>query len=164
MRKTPTLQRFDAAVRAFISSRRALGRAIRLDEYVLRRLRSYLARAGYPDLDGPSFARWRRRLRHCAHNTQLDWTMMGLSVPQVSPAPREPMLLASEMDAWAAPPVFVTDADQRWSGAAASGLRRRLSADRGSPAGTQCPPPCDRIVVHGGSSSWRGGPTADGGR
>jgi integrase/recombinase XerD len=76
MRKTPPLQRFDAAVRAFISSRRALGRAIRLDEYVLRRLRYYLARAGYPDLDGESFARWRRRLRHCAHNTQVDWTMM----------------------------------------------------------------------------------------
>jgi integrase/recombinase XerD len=76
MRKTPPLQRFDAALRAFISSRRALGRAIRLDEYVLGRLRSYLARAGYTDLDGPSFARWRRRLRHCAHNTQIDWTMM----------------------------------------------------------------------------------------
>lgn len=76
MRKTPPLQRFDAAVRAFVSSRRALGRAIRLDEYVLHRLRSYLARAGYPDLDAASFARWRRRLRHCAHNTQLDWTMM----------------------------------------------------------------------------------------
>jgi integrase/recombinase XerD len=76
MRKTPPLQRFDAAVSAFISSRRALGRAIRLDEYVLRRLRSSLARAGYCDLDGPSFARWRRRLRHCAHNTQVDWAMM----------------------------------------------------------------------------------------
>jgi integrase len=76
MRKTPPLQRFDAAVTAFISSRRALGRAIRLDEYVLRRLRSYLARAGFPDLDAASFARWRRSLRHCAHNTQLDWAMM----------------------------------------------------------------------------------------
>ena len=76
MRKTPPLQRFDSAVRAFISSRRALGRACRLDEYVLRRLRSYLARAGYSDLDAESFARWRRCLRHCAHNTQLDWTMM----------------------------------------------------------------------------------------
>jgi integrase/recombinase XerD len=76
MRKTSPLQRFDDALRAFISSRRALGRAIRLDEYVLRRLRAYLSRAGYPDLDGPSFARWRRRLRHCAHNTQVDWAMM----------------------------------------------------------------------------------------
>jgi integrase/recombinase XerD len=76
VRKTAPLQRFDAALSAFISSRRALGRAIRLDEYVLRRLRAYLAHAGYPDLDGPSFARWRRRLRHCANNTQVDWTMM----------------------------------------------------------------------------------------
>src|ERR1700733_14480871 len=76
MCKVPPLQRFDAAVQAFISSRRALGRAIRLDEYVLRRLRAYLSRAGYPDLDGPSFARWRSRLRQCAHNTQVDWAMM----------------------------------------------------------------------------------------
>lgn len=76
MRKPSPLHRFDAAVQAFISSRRALGRAIRLDEYVLRRLRAYLARAGYSDLDAESFQRWRRRLRHCAHNTQVDWGMM----------------------------------------------------------------------------------------
>jgi integrase/recombinase XerD len=76
MRKTPALQRFDAAASAYISSRRALGRAIRLDEYVLHRLRSYLARAGHTDLDAASFARWRRLLRHCAYNTQIDWTMM----------------------------------------------------------------------------------------
>lgn len=76
MRKPSPLHRFDAAVQAFISSRRALGRAIRLDEYVLRRLRAYLARAGYCDLDAESFERWRRRLCHCAHNTQVDWAMM----------------------------------------------------------------------------------------
>ena len=63
---------------AFISSRRALGRAIRLDEYVLRRLRTLpRTRWVFYDLDvEPGFARWRRRLRHCAHNTQVDWTMM----------------------------------------------------------------------------------------
>jgi len=76
MRKPSPLHRFDAAVQAFISSRRALGRAIRIDEYVLRRLRAYLARAGYSDLDAESFERWRRRLHHCAHNTQVDWGMM----------------------------------------------------------------------------------------
>jgi integrase/recombinase XerD len=76
MYKPSPLHRFDAAVQAFISSRRALGRAIRLDEYVLRRLRAYLARAGYSDLDAESFERWRRQLRHCAHNTQVDWAMM----------------------------------------------------------------------------------------
>lgn len=76
MRESSPLHRFDAAVQAFISSRRALGRAIRLDEYVLRRLRAYLARAGYSDLDAESFERWRRRLRHCTHNTQVDWAMM----------------------------------------------------------------------------------------
>lgn len=76
MRKPSPLHRFDAAVQAFISSRRALGRAIRVDEYVLRRLRAYLARAGYSDLDAESFERWHRRLRHFAHNTQVDWAMM----------------------------------------------------------------------------------------
>ena len=39
-------------------------------------MRAYLARAGYSDLDAASFARWRRRLRHCAHNTQVDWAMI----------------------------------------------------------------------------------------
>lgn len=76
MCKPSLLHRFDAAVQAYISSRRALGRAIRVDEYVLRRLRAYLARAGYPDLDAESFERWRRQLHHCAHNTQVDWAMM----------------------------------------------------------------------------------------
>lgn len=76
MPKPSPLHRFDAAVQAFISSRRALGRAIRVDEYVLRRLRAYLARAGYSELDAESFERWHRRLHHCAHNTQVDWAMM----------------------------------------------------------------------------------------
>jgi integrase len=76
MPKTSALHCFDAALQAFIASRRALGRGLKVDEYVLRNLRTYLARAGYSDLDGPSFARWRRRLRHAAHNTQVDWAMM----------------------------------------------------------------------------------------
>ena len=76
MSKSSPLHRFDAAVQAYISSRRALGRAIRLDEYVLHRLRAYLAGAGYSDLDAESFEGWRRQLHHCAHNTQVDWAMM----------------------------------------------------------------------------------------
>jgi integrase len=76
MCKPSSLHRFDAAVQAYISSRRALGRAIRVDEYVLHRLRAYLAQAGYSDLDAESFERWRRQLHHCVHNTQVDWAMM----------------------------------------------------------------------------------------
>lgn len=76
MRKTSPLHRFDAAVHTFVSSRRALGRALKVDEYVLHHLRQYLSRARYHDLDAHGFARWRRRLRHCAHNTQVDWAMM----------------------------------------------------------------------------------------
>ena len=73
MSKSSPLYRFDAAVLAYISSRRALGRAVRVDEYVLHRLRAYLAQAGYCDLDAENFERWRRQLHHCAHNTQVDW-------------------------------------------------------------------------------------------
>jgi integrase/recombinase XerD len=76
MSNPPRLQRFDTALERFISSRHALGRASRLDEYVLRRLRAYLARAGHGDLSATSFASWRRQLRHCEHNTQVDWAMM----------------------------------------------------------------------------------------
>jgi len=76
MRKPSPLHRFDAAMQAYISSRRALGRAVRHDEYVLSRLRAYLTQAGYSDLDAESFERWRRQLCHCAHNTQVDWAMM----------------------------------------------------------------------------------------
>jgi len=73
MRKVVPLHRFDAAVEAFLSSRRALERALRLDEYALHHLRAHLARARRSDLDGQGFASWRRRLRHCAHNTRIDW-------------------------------------------------------------------------------------------
>lgn len=76
MSKSPPLYRFDAAVQAYLSSRRALGRAVRVDEYVLHRLRAYLAQAGDCDLDAENFERWRRQLHHCAHNTQVDWAMM----------------------------------------------------------------------------------------
>jgi integrase/recombinase XerD len=76
MCKSLRLQRFDAAVAAFVSSRRALGRAIRVDEYVLRRLRRYFMCAGHADLNAVSFAGWRRQLSHCTHNTQVDWAMM----------------------------------------------------------------------------------------
>jgi integrase/recombinase XerD len=76
MSKSSPLYRFDAAVQAYLSSRRALGRAVRVDEYVLHRLRAYLAQAGDCDLDAENFERWRRQLHHCAHNTQVDWAMM----------------------------------------------------------------------------------------
>ena len=76
MSKALRLQRFDAALERYLSSRHALGRGSRLDEYVLRRLRRYLARTGHDDLNATSFAAWRRRLRHCGHNTQVDWAMM----------------------------------------------------------------------------------------
>lgn len=76
MNESSPLCRFDTAVQAYISTRRALGRAVRVDEYVLHRLRIYLAQTGDGDLDADSFAGWRRQLQHCSHNTQVDWAMM----------------------------------------------------------------------------------------
>jgi hypothetical protein len=107
MSKSSPLHRFDAAVQAFISSRRALGRAILLDEYVLHRLRAYLAGAGYSDLDAESFEGWRRQLHHCAHTTQVD-----LSILPVPPASREPVFSASARDPGAPSAVSVTHADR----------------------------------------------------
>lgn len=76
MTKLSPLHTFDAAVQAYLSNRRALGRGMRADEYVLQRLRTYLDQAGYIDLDTESFEGWRRQLQHCSQNTQVDWAMM----------------------------------------------------------------------------------------
>ncbi|HFE7524647.1 TPA: tyrosine-type recombinase/integrase [Salmonella enterica subsp. enterica serovar Newport] len=76
MIKSSSLYHFDAAILAYIAYRRALGRASRDDEYVLRRLRAYLAETGCSDLDTENFECWQRQLHHCAYNTQLDWAMM----------------------------------------------------------------------------------------
>lgn len=73
MRKPSHLRRWDAALEAYLSSRRALGRRYAGEERVLRSVRSYLSRRGLGDLDEASFRAWRRRLGHCAPNTQRDY-------------------------------------------------------------------------------------------
>ena len=76
MRNPAPLAAWDAALDAYLASRRALGRAYRGEERVLRNMRSDLARRGRPDLDAASFARWRARLTHCAPNTRRDYAMI----------------------------------------------------------------------------------------
>jgi integrase/recombinase XerD len=71
MRKCHRLHRWDAAVAAYLSSRRALGRAYRKEERVLTRLRTHLASCGAMDLDQPSFDQWRRPYRNHNPNTRL---------------------------------------------------------------------------------------------
>ena len=76
MRNHVRLRRWDAAVAAYLSSRRALGRRYAGEERVLGSLRTYLSRGGACDLDRPTFERWRRRFAHCCHNTRVDYAMM----------------------------------------------------------------------------------------
>jgi integrase/recombinase XerD len=78
MRKHPRFHRWDAAIAAYLSSRRALGRRYTGEEHVLRSLRTHFAQRGAPDLDQANFESWYRGLTHCAHNTQVDYGMIVL--------------------------------------------------------------------------------------
>ena len=71
MRNGTRLDRWDAAAAAYLSSRRALGRAYRKEEWILGRVRAYLARRGATDLDQDLFDHWRRRFRHASPSTRL---------------------------------------------------------------------------------------------
>jgi len=71
MRNGTPLDRWDAATAAYLSSRRALGRAYRKEEWILGRLRAYLACRGATDLDQALFDQWRRRFRHSSASTRV---------------------------------------------------------------------------------------------
>jgi len=71
MRKDTPLGHWDAATDAYLSSRRALGRAYRKEELILGRLRAYLVRRGAADLDQTLFDQWRRRFRDHSASTRL---------------------------------------------------------------------------------------------
>ena len=70
MRSPTALTRWDAAAAAFLSSRRALGRAYGPEERVLADLRAFLARAGATDLDERRFDLWRRRSSRLSPSTR----------------------------------------------------------------------------------------------
>ena len=71
MCKPTPLSRWDLAVAAFLTSQRALGRVYRAEEYVLNRLRKFLARAEADDLTGPLFDAWRQSSAHLSISTRL---------------------------------------------------------------------------------------------
>jgi len=72
------LRVFDQALEAYLTSRRALGRAYHGEERILRKLRSYLRATHQPDLDRSGFDAWRAGLGHCVHNTQVDYAVAVL--------------------------------------------------------------------------------------
>ena len=167
MPKASPLHRFDAAVQAFISSRRALGRAVRLDEYVLRCAPADLSRTGLAtgDLDVQSFEHWRRQAAATgAHNTAGRLGDDGLLVLPVPPASREPMLSASALDVRAPSTVSAADTDR------ADQVRRLLDFMGGRPSRAGCalsicrPASRRRADVYGVPSPRRAGMTAHGGR
>lgn len=73
MRNRTPLNRWDAATAAYLSSRRALGRAYLKEEWILGRLRAYLVRHGATDLNQVLFDQWRRLFRHSSASTRVKY-------------------------------------------------------------------------------------------
>jgi integrase len=71
MRSARSLRSWDAAAAAFLSSGRALGRGYRVEEYVLRKVRKFLVRAGACDLDQRLFDRFRARYYGHSSSTRV---------------------------------------------------------------------------------------------
>lgn len=65
------LAAWDAAVTAYLANRRALGRAYENDEYLLNRLRQFLAKSGATDLDEQLFERWRASFYRASNRTHI---------------------------------------------------------------------------------------------
>lgn len=71
MHNTTSLPRWDLAIAAYLSSRHALGRTYALEEYVLKRVRVFIARAGARDISQTLFDQWRHSSRHLSTGTRL---------------------------------------------------------------------------------------------
>ncbi len=71
MRTRNPLAGWDAAVTAFLTSRRALGRAYGIEEWILNNLRTFLAKAGADDLDQQLFNRWREPFCRLSVDTRV---------------------------------------------------------------------------------------------
>ena len=71
MRNPPALTRWDAAVAAYLSSRHALGRAFRKEEFVLHNMRAFLARRRAKDLNQLLFDQWRSQFCHRSASTRV---------------------------------------------------------------------------------------------
>ena len=70
MNATNLMPRLDAAIAAYLAHYRALRRGYDQDEWVLRRLRVFLAERGASDLDRESFEQWRSTFSHLHPNSR----------------------------------------------------------------------------------------------
>ncbi len=73
MRDFTALAGWDAAAAAYLSTRHALGRAYEKEEWLLGRLRKYLARRGATDIDQALFDQWRRQFRRSSVRTRVKY-------------------------------------------------------------------------------------------
>ena len=71
MSNAQPMNRWDIAVRSYLSSRRALGSTYIPEEWVLGNVRRFLVREGAMDLDARLFDRWRRCASHLSTSTRL---------------------------------------------------------------------------------------------
>jgi integrase/recombinase XerD len=70
MNTTTLLPRLDAAIAAYLAHYRAIRRGYDQDEWVLRRLRAFLAERGVSDLDRERFEQWRSTFSHLHPNSR----------------------------------------------------------------------------------------------
>lgn len=71
MRNTASLHRWDAAVTAYLSSRRALGRLFHKEEVALRHIRAYMQRHQATDLTEGVFDSWRQQSCQLSASTRV---------------------------------------------------------------------------------------------
>lgn len=71
MRDADDLAGWDAAVAAYLNSRHAVGRDYVKEEWILGRLRGFLAHVGASDLDAALFDRWRSQFYHHSSSTRV---------------------------------------------------------------------------------------------
>ena len=65
------LAAWDAAVKAYLANRRALGRTYEKEEYTLNRVRRFLASQHATDLNEQLFARWREPFSRLSNRTRI---------------------------------------------------------------------------------------------
>lgn len=65
------LAAWDAAVKAYLANRRALGRIYQKEEYTLNRVRRFLASEHVSDLNEQLFARWREPFSRLSNRTRI---------------------------------------------------------------------------------------------
>jgi integrase len=73
MTKPTSPEHWEAAVSAYLANRRAYGRTYLKEEYILGRVRTYLAQAGASDLDEPLFDSWRAQFYNHSASTRVTY-------------------------------------------------------------------------------------------